>query len=108
MIVAGFYGAGYGGLGGFGGYGGYGGFGGLGGYGGFGGYGFWNTLSPGIPLIIQYDLQPPAFGIFQGFQDGLVVISNYNGFPGLVRIPIGLINAVSPWGGGFGGFGYRR
>ncbi len=76
------------------------------GFDGYGGnFGFLNSLSPGIPLVLQYDFQPPAFGTFQGFQDGLVLISNYNGFPGVVRIPIGLVNAISPWGGGLGGFG---
>ncbi len=91
--MAGSYGYGYGGYG-------------FDGYGGYGNIGFLSTLSPGVPLVLQYDFQPPAFGTFQGFQDGLALISNYNGFPGLVRIPVGLINAVSPWGGSLGGFGY--
>ncbi len=98
---------GYGGYGGFGGYGGYGGFGGLGGYGGYGGgfglgFGseaarFLATLSPGIRVSLQYDDQPPAFGVFQGFQGGNVILSNYNGFPGLVRIAANRVNAVSPF-----------
>ncbi|MGE5653729.1 MAG: hypothetical protein ACM3ZQ_05600 [Bacillota bacterium] len=91
---------------GFGGYGfGYGGFGGYGGYGGCGyGYGYGNetaqflsTLSPGVRVSLQYDCQPPAFGIFQGFQGGNVILSNYNGFPGLVRIAASRVNAVSPF-----------
>jgi hypothetical protein len=70
---------------------------------------FLSTLSPGICVVLQYDCQPPAFGVFQGFQCGFVILSNYNGFPGLVRIAACKINAVSPFAGcgmgGFGGFG---
>lgn len=99
----------YGGFGSFGGYPfGFGnvgyGFGGFGGYGGYGGFGFGSetagflaTLSPGVRVSLQYDCQPPAFGIFQGFQGGNVILSNYNGFPGLVRIAANRINAVSPF-----------
>lgn len=76
---------------------------------------FLSTLSPGICVVLQYDCQPPAFGVFQGFQGGFVILSNYNGFPGLVRIAACKINAVSPFAGcggiggpvptPFGGFG---
>lgn len=66
---------------------------------------FLRTLSPGIGVVLQYDCAPPAFGIFQGFQGGNVILTNYNGFPGLVRIDPDRINAVSPFSGfGFGGF----
>lgn len=65
---------------------------------------FLSTLSPGIGVVLQYDCQPPAFGIFQGFQCGFVLLSNYNGFPGLTRIAANRINAVSPFSGFFGGF----
>ncbi|MFC4767233.1 hypothetical protein [Effusibacillus consociatus] len=53
------------------------------------------TLSPGTRVTLQYDDQPPAFGVFQGFQAGTVLLTNFNGFPGLVRIAINRINAVS-------------
>ncbi len=66
---------------------------------------FLRTLSPGIGVVLQYNDRPPAFGVFQGFQGGNVILTNYNGFPGLVRIAANRVNAVSPWTGGFGGFG---
>lgn len=66
---------------------------------------FLRTLSPGICVALQYDCQPPAFGVFQGFQCGFVILSDYNGFPGLVRIAACKINAVSPFTNCFGGFG---
>lgn len=66
---------------------------------------FLRTLSPGIGVVLQYDCQPPAFGTFQGFQGGNIILTNYNGFPGLVRIAVNRVNAVSPWSGCFGGFG---
>lgn len=62
---------------------------------------FLTTVSPGIGVVLQYDCMPPAFGTFQGFQGGNVILTNYNGFPGLVRIAANRINAVSPWCGGF-------
>jgi hypothetical protein len=57
---------------------------------------FLRTLSPGIQVELQYDCQPPACGTFQGFSNGTVILSNYNGFPGLVRIAPNRINAVAP------------
>ncbi|MGE5653728.1 MAG: hypothetical protein ACM3ZQ_05595 [Bacillota bacterium] len=66
---------------------------------------FLKTLSPGVSVVLQYDCQPPAYGCFQGFQDGTIILTNYNGFPGLVRIAIDRVNAVSPFCGGCGGFG---
>ncbi len=62
---------------------------------------FLTQLSPGINVVLQYDDQFPAFGTFQGFQGGNVILTNYNGFPGLVRIAANRVNAVSP----FSGFG---
>jgi hypothetical protein len=62
---------------------------------------FLNTLSPGMGVMLQYDCMPPAFGIYQGFQCGYVILNDYNGFPGLVRIIANRINAVSPIGGCF-------
>ncbi len=100
-MAFGYSGYGFGGFPGYG-YGGLGGLGGLGGFGGGFGFGsqaaqFLATLSPGIRVSLQYDDQPPAFGIFQGFQGGNVILSNYNGFPGLVRISANRVNAVSPF-----------
>ncbi|MGE5653730.1 MAG: hypothetical protein ACM3ZQ_05605 [Bacillota bacterium] len=66
---------------------------------------FLRQLSPGIGVVLQYDCMPPAFGTFQGFQNGNVILSNYNGFPGLVRINPERVNAVSPFSGFGGGFG---
>jgi hypothetical protein len=61
---------------------------------------FLRTLSPGIQVELQYDCQPPACGTFQGFENGNVILTNYNGFPGLVRIAPNRINAVAPFGYG--------
>lgn len=56
---------------------------------------FFRTLSPGTRVVLQFDAQRPASGIFQGFQNGTVLLTNFNGFPGVVRIAIRSINAVS-------------
>lgn len=55
------------------------------------------TLSPGILVTLQYDDRPPATGVFQGFENGAVILTNFNGFPGLVRIAPNKINAISPF-----------
>ncbi len=57
--------------------------------------GFLRRLSPGTRVVLQYNDQPPASGIFEGFQNGTVILTNFNGFPGLVRIAVNSINAVS-------------
>ena len=57
---------------------------------------FLSTLSPGINVMLQYDDQQPAFGTFQGFEYGNVILTDYNGFSGLVRIAVDRVNAVSP------------
>jgi hypothetical protein len=64
---------------------------------------FLERLSPGIGVVLQYDCRPPAFGIFQGFQCGFVLLSDFNGFPGLTRLAACRINAVSPFSGFFPG-----
>jgi hypothetical protein len=56
---------------------------------------FLRTLSPGTPVVLQYDDQRPACGIFEGFQNGNLILSNFNGFPGLTRINVNRVNAVS-------------
>ena len=58
---------------------------------------FLTTLSPGIRVELQYDHQPPARGTFQGFERGNVLLTDYDGFPGLVRIAANRINAVAPY-----------
>ncbi|WP_051317175.1 hypothetical protein [Ectobacillus panaciterrae] len=57
--------------------------------------GFLRRLSPGTRVVLQYDDQPPASGVFQGFQNGTVILTNFNGFPGLAHIAVNSINAVS-------------
>jgi|GEM_PF-3669511 len=64
---------------------------------------FLETLSPGIQVILQYDHRPPAYGTFQGFENGNIILTDYDGFPGLVRIASEKVNAVSPFG-----YGRRR
>ncbi|MDG4656285.1 hypothetical protein P6P90_02965 [Ectobacillus antri] len=59
---------------------------------------FLRTLSPGTPVVIQYDDQKPAHGIFEGFQNGNLILSRFNGFPGLTRVNVNSVNAVSVGG----------
>ncbi|UOY92785.1 hypothetical protein MUG87_01165 [Ectobacillus sp. JY-23] len=59
---------------------------------------FLRTLSPGTPVVIQYDDQRPARGIFEGFQNGNLLLSRFNGFPGLTRVNVNRVNAVSVGG----------
>jgi len=61
---------------------------------------FISQLSPGITVELQYDDQRPARGTFQGFEGGNVLLTNYNGFPGLVRIALNRVNAIAPFGYG--------
>jgi hypothetical protein len=56
---------------------------------------FLRRLSPGTRVVLQYDDQRPATGVFQGFQDGTIILTNFNGFPGLAHIKANRINAVS-------------
>lgn len=56
---------------------------------------FLDSLSPGTNVVLQYNSQCPACGTFQGFQDGDVLLTNFDGFPGLVRIAPNKVNAVS-------------
>lgn len=48
----------------------------------------------GTVVYVQYDSQAFTRGIFQGFQNGTVLLSNFNGFTGLARLNIHRINAV--------------
>jgi hypothetical protein len=56
---------------------------------------FLKTLSPGTGIMLQFDSQPSACGIFEGFSGGLVLVSGYNGFSGLMRIRPDRIIAVA-------------
>ncbi|WP_051317214.1 hypothetical protein [Ectobacillus panaciterrae] len=57
--------------------------------------GFLKRLSPGTCVVLQFDDRRPATGTFQGFENGTVILTNFDGFPGLVRIKVKSINAVS-------------
>ncbi|MCP8967207.1 hypothetical protein [Ectobacillus ponti] len=67
---------------------------------------FLGTLSPGTRVTLQYDAQRPAAGVFQGFQNGNVLLSNFNGFPGVTRVAASRINAVAPFNSAYG-WGYN-
>src|SRR5699024_10864311 len=69
---------------------------------------FLRTLSPGIQVILQYDHRPPAYVTFQGFENGNIILTDYDGFPGLVRIASDKVNAVSPFGYGRRRHGHRH
>ncbi|MFD6511360.1 hypothetical protein [Bacillus sp. NPDC060175] len=57
---------------------------------------FLHTLTPGTCIVIQYDRQPPTSATFQGFQgNNVIILSDFDCFPGLARIAINKINVVS-------------
>ncbi|PER90924.1 hypothetical protein [Bacillus cereus] len=57
---------------------------------------FLRTLTPGTCIVLQYDCQPPTSTTFQGFQgNNVIILSDFDCFPGLARIAINKINAVS-------------
>ena len=53
------------------------------------------TFSPGTRVTLQYDDRLQTTGIFQGFQDGAMLLTGFNGIPGVVRITINRSDAVS-------------
>lgn len=52
-------------------------------------------LTIGTAMTIQYDDQAPDSVVFQGFQNGVVLVTGLNGFPGLARLNPRRINAIS-------------
>ncbi|MCU5282035.1 MULTISPECIES: hypothetical protein [Bacillus cereus group] len=57
---------------------------------------FLRTLTPGTCVVIQYDCQKPTSATFQGFQgNNVVILSDFDCFPGLARIAINKINVIS-------------
>ncbi|WP_353054979.1 hypothetical protein [Bacillus thuringiensis] len=56
---------------------------------------FLKRLSPGTCIVIQYNSQPPTTATFQGFQNGLVILSDFDCFPGLAHVCIQKINVIS-------------
>ncbi|MGE6599898.1 hypothetical protein [Bacillus proteolyticus] len=57
---------------------------------------FLRTLTPGTCIVIQFDSQPPTSATFQGFQgNNVIILSDFDCFPGLARIAINKINVVS-------------
>ncbi|KMN43190.1 hypothetical protein [Bacillus sp. LK2] len=57
---------------------------------------FLRTLTPGTCIVIQYDRQPPTSATFQGFQgNNVIILSDFDCFPGLARIAVNRINVIS-------------
>ncbi|WP_089608099.1 hypothetical protein [Bacillus cereus] len=57
---------------------------------------FLQTLTPGTCIVLQYDCQPPTSATFQGFQgNNVIILSDFDCFPGLARIAINRINVIS-------------
>ncbi|MED4680310.1 hypothetical protein CN957_06410 [Bacillus cereus] len=57
---------------------------------------FLRTLTPGTCIVIQYDSQRPTSATFQGFQgNNVIILSDFDCFPGLARIAINKINVIS-------------
>ncbi|MED1287526.1 hypothetical protein [Bacillus mycoides] len=56
---------------------------------------FLRRLSPGTSIVLQYDSQRPTTATFQGFQNGAIVLSDFDGFPGLAHLAIQAVNVIS-------------
>ncbi|GAB6482198.1 hypothetical protein bcgnr5384_48440 [Bacillus cereus] len=57
---------------------------------------FLRNLTPGTCVVLQYDCQRPTSATFQGFQgNDVIILSDFDCFPGLARIPIRKINVIS-------------
>ncbi|MGR3779542.1 hypothetical protein ACT1UG_28890 [Bacillus paramycoides] len=57
---------------------------------------FLRTLTPGTCIVIQYDHQRPTSATFQGFQgNNVIILSDFDCFPGLARIAVNKINVIS-------------
>ncbi|OTW93152.1 hypothetical protein BK702_04900 [Bacillus thuringiensis serovar cameroun] len=56
---------------------------------------FLRRVSPGTNIVLQYDSQRPTTAIFQGFQNGAVMLSDFDGFPGLAYLAIHAIHVIS-------------
>ncbi|WP_255260322.1 hypothetical protein [Bacillus cereus] len=56
---------------------------------------FLRRLSPGTCIVLQYDCQRPTTATFQGFQNGAIILSDFDGFPGLAHLAIQKVNVIS-------------
>jgi hypothetical protein len=56
---------------------------------------FLRRLSPGTNIVLQYNSQRPTTATFQGFQQGAIILSDFDGFPGLAHLAIGAVNVIS-------------
>ncbi|WP_305927774.1 hypothetical protein [Bacillus mycoides] len=56
---------------------------------------FLRRLSPGTCIVLQYDSQRPTTATFQGFQNGAIILSDFDGFPGLAHLAIQTVNVIS-------------
>ncbi|MGF9815387.1 hypothetical protein ABEX49_24825 [Bacillus toyonensis] len=52
-------------------------------------------LSPGTDIVLQYNSQRPTTATFQGFQNGAIILSDFDGFPGLAHLVIQAVNVIS-------------
>ncbi|MGF9815382.1 hypothetical protein [Bacillus toyonensis] len=56
---------------------------------------FLRRLSPGTSIVLQYNSQRPTTATFQGFQNGAIILSDFDGFPGLAHLAIQAVNVIS-------------
>ncbi|MGF9815393.1 hypothetical protein [Bacillus toyonensis] len=56
---------------------------------------FLRRLSPGTCIVLQYNSQRPTTATFQGFQNGAIILSDFDGFPGLAHLAIQAVNVIS-------------
>ncbi|MEW9576518.1 hypothetical protein U9K47_14175, partial [Bacillus toyonensis] len=56
---------------------------------------FLRRLSPGTSIVLQYNSQRPTTATFQGFQNGTIILSDFDGFPGLAHLAIQAVNVIA-------------
>ncbi|MEW9576505.1 hypothetical protein U9K47_14110, partial [Bacillus toyonensis] len=56
---------------------------------------FLRRLSPGTSIVLQYNSQRPTTATFQGFQNGAIILSDFDGFPGLAHLAIRAVNVIA-------------
>ncbi|OOR07099.1 hypothetical protein BW897_30545 [Bacillus cereus] len=56
---------------------------------------FLRRLSPGTGIVLQYNCKRPTTATFHGFQNGAIILSDFDGFPGLAHLAIQAMNVIS-------------
>ncbi|MEW9574411.1 hypothetical protein U9K47_02890 [Bacillus toyonensis] len=56
---------------------------------------FLRRLSPGTSIVLQYNSQRPTTATFQGLQNGTIILSDFDGFPGPAHLATRAVNVIS-------------